>query len=495
MFTTLLDTILFFTVTTPLLDLLAQKIGKKRFAEAYSLLGFIVSIILLPSLYHEVLTEGIIVIKSSILPMGTCFIIDTLSLVMVTIFLLIGLMASIHSIRYMEGDTPLAGYYTMLLCIVAGMIGVALAGDLFTLFIFWEVMCVSSYTLVAFRTGKWAPVEAGYKYLIMSAAGSITILYAMSLLYGMAGTLNIAYLSISLTQAEGGVWTYLSLTLIIVGFGLQAGMAPLHTWLPDAHSAAPSPVSALLSGAMVKTSVYGLIRILVVLFVPMRTEWQVIVAIFAILTMFTGNIVALLQDDVKRLLAFSTVANIGYILIGLATGSLQGLTGCLFQILNHAICKTLLFLCTGSFERQAKTRSLKELAGIWRTMPLTSTAFAIGAVTIAGIPPLSIFWSEVTIILAVSEAGMLLCSAFMIVNMAISAAYCLRMVQLIVVKDVTSTSKNATEAPLSMLIPILILASLSIVIGLFPSSFLAITEKAALAALNIQAYISAVFQG
>jgi len=498
MFTTLLDALLFFTVTTPLMGLLTHKIGKREVVGVYSVLGFIVPLIFLLALYHKVLAEGVVVImsgQSSLPPMGVCLEIDALSLFMVTIYLITGLMASIHSIRCMEYDTGLVGYYTALLSMVTGMVGVTLAGDLFTLFIFWEVMCISSYALVAFRKGRWEPVEAGYKYLIMSAAGSVTVLFAMSLLYGMAGTLNIAYLSVSLTQAEGGVWTYLTLTMIITGFGLQAGMAPLHTWLPDAHSAAPSPVSAVLSGAMVKAGAYSLIRTLIIIFAPMQTEWRVILAIFAVLTMFTGNLMALLQDDIKRLLAFSTIANMGYILMGLATQSLQGLTGCLFQILNHALSKVLLFLCVGSLVHQAKTRSLKELAGIWRTMPVTGTFFAVGAIAMAGIPPLNVFWSELAIILAGLEAGMLLFSALMVINMALSAAYCLRMIQIIVLKNATSTSKKATEAPLSMLIPPLMLTSLCIMIGFYPGPFQKMAEGAARAALDIQTYIYAVLQG
>ena len=492
MFVPPLDALLFFTATTPLIGLLDCRIWHRKLVGVYALLGFVVPLTLLWTLYHEVLAERTIVITlgfPSTSPMGGCLEVDTVGVFMAMVFLVTGLMVSVHSIRCMEHDTGLAGYYTLLLGMVAGMVGVVFAGDLFTLFIFWEVMCVSSYALVAFRKEMWEPVEAGYKYLIMSTVAGVTLLFAISLLYGMAGTLNLAYLSVSLAGAGSGIWMYLVLTMIIAGFGLQAGIAPLHTWLPDAHSAAPSPVSALLSGAMVKTGVYGLIRVLILVFNPMQGSWRGTLAIFAILTMFTGNLMALLQDDIKRLLAFSTIANIGYILLGLATGSLQGLTGCFFHILNHAVIKTLLFLCTGSFVHQANTRSLKELRGIRRAMPITSAFFIIGTIAMAGIPPLNFFWSELTIVMAGISTGMPVFSTLMVVNLALTAAYCLRLIQTIMSMDGTTRVRRVKEAPVSMLAPTLILALLSVMIGLYPSPFHSMAEEAAQAALDIAAYV------
>lgn len=497
MFTPLLDTLLFFTVTTPLINLLSRRIASKKLVSGYASFGLALALLFLPIFYMEGFTQGKVtttLLDFSVPPMGACLEIDALGLFMTLTFLLIGLVVSIYSFRHIEQNHGLVGYNTLLLGMVTGMVGVVLAGDLFTLFIFWEIMCVSSYALVAFRKEEWEPVEAGYKYLIMSAAGTATLLFAVSLLYGMTGTLNIAYLSASLTQSEGTVWMYLTLTMIIAGFGLQAGMAPLHMWLPDAHSAAPSPISALLSGAMVKTSAYGLIRVLMFMFPLMYGAWGITLAIFAVLTMFTGNLMALLQNDIKRLLAFSTIANMGYILLGLAVGSLRGLTGSLFHILNHAIVKSSLFLSAGSFIYRTKTRSLKELAGIGRSMPISSGLFVIGLIALAGIPPLNFFWSELTIITACLEANMLLFCIVMVLNIALSAAYCLRMIQTIFFKETTTISKNAAESPKIMLLATMILTFLSIVIGFYPGPFQGIAENAAEAAFNRQAYMDAVFR-
>ena len=494
MFTIPLDALLFFTLMTPLMGLLGYKIGFRRISGISATAGFIVSLASLPSLYQKVLASGVIVVTLEppyVPPMGICLEIDMLSMFMAVIYLFIGLMASVYSIRYMERDTGLTEYYTLLLSMVAGMIGISFAGDFFTFFIFWEIMCISSYALVAFRKERWEPIEAGFKYLIMSSAGSIIVLYAMSLLYGMAGTLNFAYLSASL-NAMPNTWLYLALTMIVVGFGITASIAPFHTWLPDAHAAAPSPISALLSGVVIKSGAYALVRCLFLLFSPEQFVWQSVVAIFAILTMFIGNFMALLQKDIKRLLAFSSVVNMGYIIFGLSIGTEQGLTGSIFHILNHAIMKALLFLCAGSFIYRTETRNIDKLTGIGRKMPITATVFAIGALATAGFPSLNGFMSEIMIIIAGIDAKLYIPSALMLLNILFSVAYFLLVIHTLIIKRPTREHEEVKESPKSMLAIMIILAILCITIGVYPAPFINFANAAAKAALNVQAYIEAV---
>jgi proton-translocating NADH-quinone oxidoreductase chain N len=395
----------------------------------------------------------------------------------------------------MERDSGLTEYYTLILGMIAGMTGIVFAGDFFTLFVFWELMCLTSYALVAFRKQKWEPIEAGFKYLIMSVAGSATILLSMSFLYGMAGTLNFATLAVRLTNAASEVWLYIALALVIVGFGIKAAIVPFHTWLPDAHSAAPAPISAMLSGVMVQTATCALIRILLLVFSSAQPAWQMTLAVFAVFTMFGGNIMALLQNDLKRLLAFSTIAHMGYILFGFAIATPYGLTASLFHIINHAIMKTLLFLCAGAFIRQTKTRDLRKLRGIRKTMPVTSAAFIIGTIAIAAFPPLNGFWSEMMIIAAGVRAEMIIFSSLALANMALSVVYYFRLIHIIILEKPTKVSKRATKAPVSMLIPMLILAFLCVFIGVYPGPYIDASSKAAEAMLNIAAYIDAVLGG
>jgi proton-translocating NADH-quinone oxidoreductase chain N len=493
MFTWLVDGLLLFTVTTPVIGRLARYTRWKPLVELYALAGFVVAIYFLATLSLRVQAEGVVVLAVGPpgTPVGVHLVVDPLSVFMSGIFVAVGFIAILFSGRYMQRDTGRPVYYALILGITTGMVGVVEAGDLFTLFVFWEVMALCSYALVAFRKASWEPVEAGYKYLIMSAAGGVTALFAMSLLYGMTGTLNLAALARALGNASGGQWMYLSLTMIIAGFGLQAGMAPLHAWLPDAHSAAPAPVSAILSGAMVMTGVYGLLRLLPLVFLPLQGAWTLTLAVFAVASMFTGNLMALLQDDVKRLLAYSTIANVGYILLGLASQTIAGVTGSLFQMLNHAVVKALLFLCSGAYLHQVKTRNLRDLGGIGRRMPLTSAVFVVGAVALAGIPPLNVFWSEWAILAASIKANLTVFTGLMLANLAITAAYSLRMVQAVLLKAETIGS-DASEAPSSMLLPMVLLAVACLVIGVYPTLLHSVAEWAAHSVLEVQTYVEAV---
>jgi proton-translocating NADH-quinone oxidoreductase chain N len=482
-----LDVLLIFMITTPVIGWVAYKKVHRKILSIYVSMAFVISIVLLYNLYTEVVEKGIVLIGGkppfNIL-LGGSLRIDMLSIFMAFLYTIMGLFVSIYSRRYMEHDTGLTEYYTLLVGLIAGMMGVAFSGDFFTLFVFWELMCLTSYALVAFRKHTGEPIEAGFKYIIMSAAGGATILLAMSFLYGMTGTLSFAGLATRLTYAAPDGWLYITLTLVIVGFGVKAAVVPFHTWLPDAHSAAPSPISAVLSGVMVQTGAYALIRILMVAFGSIQPVWQVMLGGFAVFTMFGGNLMALLQDDLKRLLAFSTIAHMGYVVLGLATASQQGWTASLFHIMNHAIMKCLLFLCAGAFFHRTKTRDLKQLSGIRKTMPKTSIFFAIGTLAIAAIPPLNGFWSEWMIMAAGIEANMVPLSILMLINMIFSVVYYLRVIRVIFLEPSTARSNKATEAPVSMLIPILVLAALCIIIGIYPEPFITMASRAA-QALNI----------
>jgi len=504
MFGLLLDALLILVITTPLIGRLMDYVKLSRYRDkicgAYALLGLFVSAYLLCMLYEVVASKSVVVItflERYAPPLGACFEIDMLSVYMASLILGLAIAACLYSIRYMEHDTGLVLYYVLLLGLVAGMVGVVFAGDLFTLFIFWELMCLASYCLVAYRKERWAPVEAGFKFLVMSSFGNVTVLFAMSLLYGMTGTLNLAFLASSLKNAASSVWILLAMIMIIIGFGVEAAIVPLHFWLPDAHPEAPSPVSALLSGVVIKTGGYALLRILFLVFPSVQMSWQLMLAIAAVVTMTVGNLMALLQEDLKRLLAYSSVAQMGYVIFGLT--SAYGITASLFHVMNHAIMKGLLFFCAGCYVHMTGTRDVNELSGVWKRMPLTTIAFAIGAFAIAGMPPLNGFLSELMLIMAGIRAGtvpaqsyMNLFAAIMILNVLFSVAYYLRLVQTFVLKKESPTVVKAHEAPFSMLIPVSLLALLCLLIGVYPYPFLNFAERAANAVTQVSSYISAI---
>jgi len=372
-----------------------------------------------------------------------------------------------------------------LTAMISGMVGVAFAGDLFTLYVFWELMVVSSYVLVAFRKAEWEPIEAGLKYLIMSAAGSATLLLGMSLLYGMTGTLNFQSLAAVLTGARQNAWLSLSFLLILIGFGVKAAIVPLHTWLPDTYSAAPTPISALLSGAVTEIGVYALARTLFSAFLAFQVQWSLVLAVLSIVTMTLGNITALLQKDVKRLLAYSSIAQVGYMLVGLAVGTQLGLTGTFLQILNHALMKGTAFLCVGAIIYRTGTRQLDEIAGVGRKMPLTMILFAVSLFALTGMPPLNGFVSELTLFTSAVQANMAWLGIAIILNSVLSAAYYLQVIRFLVRPGMSEKLEKVKEAPLIMLVPIAIMAILIVLLGVYPDPVLSLARKAAQSLLSM----------
>ncbi|RLF18512.1 MAG: cation:proton antiporter [Thermoprotei archaeon] len=405
----------------------------------------------------------------------------------------------------MEEDTGLDKYYALLLAMVAGMVGVAFAWDFLTLFVFWETMAVSGYVLVGFRKYRWEPVEAGFKYLIMSTFGSILMFYGVSFLYGMTGTLNFTYMAETLLS-QNNPYLYLVICMIVAGFGVTAAMVPFHTWLPDAHPAAPSGISAMLSGVVIKAGVYGMYRSVFTFFNPAFYNYGAVLMIFGVLTLTVANLMALLQRDIKRLFAYSSIVNIGYIITaaGIAAYALTtyyasspilatsvavfALAGGLFHVFNHAIGKGLLFLCSGCFLHEAKTRDLTILEGIGKRMPWTGVSLSIGLLALAGVPPLNGFWSKLFIILAglsIPQDGyMVIITAILILNAIFSAAYYLWVMQRIMLKSPTERVAKVHEAPFSMVLPIALLASICVVVGAFPGPVLGLADTAAKSLLS-----------
>lgn len=478
MFTLPIDTLLIFTATAPFVGWTGEKLHRKSFSGVYATLGFIISGFALYNLFEQALSNPVLLpVKAGIFE--ACLRVDALSVFMASIFLLLGFVATVYSIRYMERDTGNSLYYTLLLAMLSGMLGVVFAGDFFTLFVFWELMCIASYVLVAFRKRHWEPIEAGFKYLVMSAAGSATVLYGMAVLYGLTGTLNFAQLYSVMTGGVVDVWGYLSLAFILIGLGVKAAMFPLHTWLPDAHPAAPSPVSALLSGIVIKAGAYTIVRSLFMVFLPSLFSWQIALAIFAVLTMTYGNLAALFQSDIKRLLAYSSIAQTGYIFFAISTATDYGLTAGLMHVLNHAVMKGLLFLCAGAFIYRAGTRSLEALKGIGHKMPITGVIFVLAALAISGVPPFNGFVSEFMIIYAGVNANMILFTVFMLINILLSFAYYLRLIKLIVWSTPSEKLGKVTKAPVLMLIPMVLLVLICIIIGLYPTPFIDLASKAA----------------
>lgn len=476
LFNLVLDTLLLFTVITPLITGLSSKLRKKNLSGIFASVGLIAAGIGLIKMYldfslnpAQAATTGIFtaLLKT-----------DMLSIFMSAIFIGVGLAAVIYSIKYMEKDSGKPLYYTLLLAMVSGMVGTVFAGDLFTLYVFWELMSISSYVLVAFRRETWEPVEAGFKYLVMSATGSATLLLGMSFLYGMAGTLNFQGLFTAFNQAPSSPWFYIAFMFILVGFGVKTAIVPLHTWLPDAHSAAPTPISAMLSGVVIETGVFALLRTFFTAFSSIQTQWFSIIAFLSILTMTLGNLTALMQKDVKRLLAYSSIGHVGYMLVGLAVGSQIGLTGTLLHIFNHALMKGVAFLCAGAIIFRIETRNLDDFSGVARKMPITAFFFAVSLFALIGMPPLNGFISELTLFTATVQANVAWLGAAIVLNSILSSAFYLRVIRALLQPKLSDAAQKAKEAPVLMLIPIGVMTALIIVFGIYPEPIIKLAQQA-----------------
>lgn len=474
-----------------MVGLLSERIGVAKLREVWMI---IVSAATLGSIYYlnlSVQKAGVIVIAvwGQLPPFGGCFEIDTLSIFMSGSIAVLGFLVAVYSISYMENESRLTEFYTLMTFMMAGMTGVVMAGDLFTLFVFWELMGLSSYVLVAFLKSKWGPIEAGFKYLVMSATAGAFLILSMAIIYGMTGTLNFAYIADNLRGASASPWIIALFSTIVVGFGVKSAIVPLHTWLPDAHPEAPSPISALLSGIVIETGLYALARVLFLTFDPGMIKLPI--AFLAVLTMTLANVMALLQTDIKRLLAYSSIAQVGYMLIGLAAGTAYGFMGLFLHIFNHSMMKGMAFLASGSIVHETGTRDINSLRGIGKMMPITSISLFIALLGLGGIPGTNGFISKYHLFSAAFGSGLGWLGIMGVLNSALSMAYYIRIMQVLLGSP--KEGFKAKEAPILMSTVTLAMAVIIVILGIWPAPLISFATSASQSLVEgLSTYIGAV---
>ena len=475
-----------------LFGLLSERLKISKLREVVAILLSFFSLYSVWQLYTELQaspTKILVVTLGGAPPLGACFEIDMLSIYMAFSAVLLGLFATVYSYSYMKHDTRLTEYYTLLSALVTGIVGVTFAGDFFTFFIFWELMGIASYVLVAFRKENWGPIEAGFKYMVMGAVGSTMLLLGIALLYGMAGTVNFAEISSMLHGSPPGLWMMVAMLLFVVGFGVKSAIVPLHTWLPDAHPEAPSPISAMLSGILIETALYGLTRILYIAF-PTQ-DFSLIIAALAVVTMSFANIVAVLQTDIKRMLAYSSIAQMGYMLVGVASGGIMGLTGVFLHIFNHSLMKGSAFFSAGSMIEEGGSRDIEKLRGIAKVMPVTSFTMFIALLGLGGVPGTAGFISKFLLFGSAIGAGYWWLTVIAVLNSALSMVYYLRVMKALVGQP-KEPLKATKEAPPLMLGVTVAMATLIILFGVWPAPMIAYATEAAKALLNLSNYVKVI---
>ena len=404
--------------------------------------------------------------------------VDGLSLLMTFVVLLLGTLVILFSGQYMAGEIGEEKYYVMLLVMMGVMIGLSCAQDLFNLWVWFEAMAVSSYLLVAFYRRQPASLEAGMKYLVQSAVGSVFVLLGIAMVLAETHTLvlnqvRIAAVPSPILLAAGG--------LFVIGFGVKIAIVPMHTWLPDAHSQAPSGISAMLSGIVIEIGLLALLRALSAL-AGVTDSWSYLLMGFGTLNMLYGNLMALRQSQVKRLLAFSSLSHIGYILLGLGIAIFShqngGAEGAFFHIFNHGMMKGLAFLSAGTLLYALKLSRgshdslvISDLAGAASRYPLPALALSIAVLGLGGLPPLAGFMSKWQIFTAgfVTQNIFVICLVvFAALNSVLSLAYYAPLVNTMYRSQPGKVVATGSKIPMTMLIPLGLMATLVIVLGFWP---------------------------
>lgn len=411
--------------------------------------------------------------------------IDSLSKMFALIVSFISLMAVIHSIGYMEGKRHNNRYYFFLFLTIGSLIGVATSSQFGNFYVFWELMTWTSYLLVVHEQTKKA-LKAGFLYFMMCTTGAYFMQFGILTLYSRYGTFSMSAISGRLHSLTPGMLIVIAV-MFIIGTGVKTGLVPMHSWLPKAHPAAPAPVSAMLSGILTKIGFYGLIRVLYVVFgISLLTQLGstgklsyigLAISLLGILTLFYGEIKALLQTDIKKLLAYSTMAQIGEIAVTLGIGTYLGLVGGFYHILNHAIMKGLLFLAAGTFIYRRKSQDIADLKGIGKVMPFTAGCLSIGILAIMGLPPFNGFISKALMLYANIEAGLWYFAALILLGSVIAAIYYIKLIKTIFFEKYEGP--KIKDAPVTMLVPLGILTGLVIFNGLFPKEALNLVKPAA----------------
>ena len=439
-------------------------------------------------------------------PVRILFHIDAMGIFMGLITAIVSFLGAIYSLSFMQKHNGLDKYYTLLLLLTVGMFGMAFTGDVFNFFVFLEIASISSVALIAFWGNNLGePAEAGFKYITVSSIAGLLVLFAVAIFYGQYNVLNMATIAsvMQFTQLDK-----IALILLVTVLAMKAGSVPMHMWTPDAYSEAPEAITMVLVAAS-QMSLYALFRVTFSLYnISLNTVtigW--IIIILGVLSMFIGVTMAIIQKDIKRLMAYHAISQTGYMLLGVGVGlavlanpvaleafGIKAMEGGIFHIMNHAIYKGLLFLTAGALFYRTGTRDLNKMGGLANNMFYTSIFFIIGAAAIAGIPPFNGFASKLIIYESVYRFNPLLAIIAMFVSILTLASF-VKVFHSAFLGPKLDQYKNVQEVPKSMLFSMATLAFIIILFGLFPDVIVKHLVHPAVMALINQAEYTAIILG
>jgi multicomponent Na+:H+ antiporter subunit D len=430
-------------------------------------------------------------------PYGITLVADLLSAIMVILAGLMGVSVAVYSLTSMDPQRETFGYHPLLHILLMGICGSFLTGDLFNLYVWFEVMLIASFVLLALG-GERPQLEGGIKYVTLNLISSAIFLAAVGILYGLVGTLNMADLHVRLKETPHTGLVITLATLFLMAYGIKAAIFPLFFWLPSSYHTPPVAVSAIFAGLLTKVGVYTLIRVFTLLFTQEAGYTHTIILVLAGFTMLSGVLGAATQNEFRRILSFHIVSQIGYMIMGLGLFSQLALAGSVFYITHHIIVKTNLFLVSGLVNHLRGSYQLKKLGGLYRAYPLLGVLFLIPAFSLAGVPPLSGFWAKFVLV----RAGLELDQYAIVTTSLIVSLLTLFSMTKIWAEAFWKADPNPARPevdqgpPLAslplLILPIVALAAITVTIGLFPEPFFNLAMHAAAQLMDPTGYIEAV---
>ena len=480
-------------VVVPLISApLCVLIGQRHVAWFIVLLASAISLIVAMGLTADVLTNGVISYHMGgwAPPWGIEYRIDELNAFILLIVSGISTVVLFYARTSIEREIPHGRqtlFYTCYALCLTGLLGITATGDVFNVFVFLEVSSLSSYALIAMGSQRKA-LTAAFQYLIMGTIGATFILIGIGLLYMMTGTLNMADLAERLPAVSGTRPVLGAFAFIAVGLMLKSALFPLHLWLPNAYAYAPNVASAFIAATSTKVSIYALIRFTYTIFGKEFSFQDMplafVLMVPAVLAMFAGSISAIYQTDVKRMLAYSSVAQVGYIVLGISLATTLGLSAGLAHVFYHALMKATLFCAMGCVFYRLGSVKLSELAGLGRDMPWTMAAFVAGGLSLIGVPLTGGFISKWLLLEAVFDAGYWWLAALVVASSILTIVYVWRVVEVMYFQPSPASRQYVGEAPLALLLPTLFLAAANIYFGIETSVPVGLGQAAATALLG-----------
>ena len=413
-------------VILPIISIARKEKGSNSF---YAVIAFAALIVSIGYVAYQLTTEHIL---PSALFSEEVLVDDTFGGFFAIAMLIVAIFTTVGSFNYMRKQNHPAVYYSLILLSTIGMVLVAYSTDLVMLFVAWELMSIPTYVLAGFMKKNPSSNEAALKYFLFGALSSAIIVYGISLSYGLTGSTNIGEVIQGYSTLDPSLLpiALLSVGMFIAGFGFKMGLVPFHMWLPDTYEGAPSPITTLLAAGTKKAGFAAAIRIIVLGMVALNLDWTLALGIIAIMTMTIGNVAAIMQKNLSRMLAYSSIGHAGYILIGLAVApfSTMGIQGSMYHVLNHAVMKGAAFIAVGGIVTTLAVTNLDKLKGLGRRMPITSLGLVISLLALAGVPPLNGFWSKLMLFGGALDASSALSWAPWlaiagVLNSALSLAY------------------------------------------------------------------------